>query len=320
MTSKPASEKSPGPTQTVYCVALEGETAGGVDWYRDAASRSAKRHDATDVCFDLDVPQGASRDEITALADQAAWGKWYDAGLPDCRKVAGTPSAHVLEVDFLSVWEEGNVTSKAKLHLASGRVFDIAQAAEGEDYVKLLTENIVIGTKVIPVVRDGDSYRVSADHLATLKGSQSAKYEPGTGIEVDFHGKPVIGIVKADFNALNEVLVNVAGTVYGFHDTQILRTVTSNVLAERYPVKGSMPPAVVQQLYALREAEVERLSQHDVIVVGDLQGLDRGGRCMVASELFDKCDHASRHALLHDEHPHVRSCAAISKADLQTVS
>lgn len=149
---------------------------------------------------------------------------------------------------------------------------------------------------------------------------RSITYEPGTAVEVEFLGKEVIGIVKTDFNVLNEVLVNVAGTVYGFNRTQILRTVTSRILAERYPVKGSMPLAVVHQLYQLREAEIERLSQRDVIVVTDLHALDRGGRFMVAATLFEKCDDASRHALLHDEHPHVRSCAFISQSDLETVS
>lgn len=150
--------------------------------------------------------------------------------------------------------------------------------------------------------------------------TQQAIYEPGSAVEVALHGKEVIGIVKADLNALNEVLVNVAGTVYGFHDTQILRSVTSRELVNCYPVKGSMPPAVVQQLYQLREWEIERLSKRDVIMVTDVQSLDRGGRAMVAMSLFEKCDDVARHALVHDEHPHVRSCAMLSQSDLQPTS
>lgn len=96
--------------------------------------------------------------------------------------------------------------------------------------------------------------------------------------------------------------------------------VTSKILADRYPVKGSMPLAVVHQLYRLREAEVERLSGRDVIVVGDLQCLDRGARAVLAAMLFEKCDTDTRHALLHDEHPHVRSCAVISQSDLDGAS
>ncbi|HJP68162.1 MAG TPA: hypothetical protein VJ846_04600 [Sphingomicrobium sp.] len=95
---------------------------------------------------------------------------------------------------------------------------------------------------------------------------------------------------------------------------------TSKCLADRYPVKGSMPLSVVRQLYQLREAEVDRLRGRDVIVVGDLQGLDRGARAVVAGTLFSKCDNDTRHALLHDEHPHVRSCAVSSQYGLQSAS
>ncbi|MBB5546583.1 hypothetical protein A8H39_01975 [Paraburkholderia fungorum] len=224
-------------SQTVYCVAVEGGAVGGVDWYRDASRRAEKHRGEKDVWFDLDVPENSSKDEITALADHAAWGKWYDAGRLDCRRV-----------------------------------------------------------------------------------SRTITFEPGTAVEVEFHGKAMIGIVKADFNAVNKVPVDIAGTVYGFHDTQILRTMTSRVLAERYPVKGSMPLAVVHQLYQLREAEIERLTHRDVIVAPDLQGLDRGARFLVAATLFEKCDDAARQALLYDEHPHVRSCAVIAQSDLATVS
>ncbi|ARL04372.1 hypothetical protein BOC44_21655 (plasmid) [Burkholderia pseudomallei] len=94
------------------------------------------------------------------------------------------------------------------------------------------------------------------------------------------------------------------------------KQLTSRKLAEQYPVKGSMPHAVVHQLYQLREAEVAALSQRSVIVEADLGDLDRGGRAVVASLLYAKCDDRARQALLKDEHPHVRSCAAISRSDL----
>ncbi|MDR8889499.1 hypothetical protein FEP63_05179 [Burkholderia multivorans] len=92
---------------------------------------------------------------------------------------------------------------------------------------------------------------------------------------------------------------------------------TSRTLAAMYPVKGSMPQAVVHRLYLLREAEVERLSQRDVIKEADLHDLDRGARAVVAGMLYGKCDEAARHALLHDEHAHVRSAAVISQSDLE---
>jgi hypothetical protein len=91
---------------------------------------------------------------------------------------------------------------------------------------------------------------------------------------------------------------------------------TTRALASQYPSKGSMPQAVVHQLYQMREVEVELLGQRDVIQEADLRDLDRLGRFWVAGELFEKCDAAARHALLHDEHAHVRSCAEISKRQL----
>ncbi|MGF6440079.1 hypothetical protein [Paraburkholderia youngii] len=91
---------------------------------------------------------------------------------------------------------------------------------------------------------------------------------------------------------------------------------TSRMLAGQYPVKGSMPLPVVKQLYQLREAEVAVLSRQSVITEADIRQLDRGARGMVADLLLAKCDEAARHALLHDEHPHVRSIAAGALADL----
>jgi hypothetical protein len=139
-------------------------------------------------------------------------------------------------------------------------------------------------------------------------------------VEVDLHGQEAIGIVKADFNSVNELLVDVAGTVYRFHETQIRRALTTKDLVDRYPHKGSMPMAVITLLYELREREVERLSRRDVVVVADVQSLDRSGRAMVAMSLFAKCDVAARNALVHDEHPQVRSCAVLSQLDLQAAS
>lgn len=95
------------------------------------------------------------------------------------------------------------------------------------------------------------------------------------------------------------------------------KPVTSRMLAEQYPVKGSMPHSVVHQLYQLRKAEISTLSQRAVILEFDLRELDRGGRAVVASMLYAKCDDVARNALLHDEHPHVRSCAVISRSELE---
>lgn len=61
-------------TRTVYCLAIEGEAVGGVDWFYAQADRDHAAEDRTeDEPFDLVVPGTATREQITALADDAAW-------------------------------------------------------------------------------------------------------------------------------------------------------------------------------------------------------------------------------------------------------
>lgn len=71
--------------KTVFCIALEGQTAGGVDWFPDAAVRNQQPRESDHVRFDLDVPANATAAEIDDLADQAAWNKFYNDDRPDCR-------------------------------------------------------------------------------------------------------------------------------------------------------------------------------------------------------------------------------------------
>ncbi|WP_321935504.1 hypothetical protein [Paraburkholderia sp. J8-2] len=82
--------------KTIYCIAREGDV-GGVSWFATPEHRSSAQRFAGDVDFDLDVPSGATRDEVSALADRAAWEKWYEGGNPVCRRPAGkaphTPNA-----------------------------------------------------------------------------------------------------------------------------------------------------------------------------------------------------------------------------------
>ena len=86
----------------------------------------------------------------------------------------------------------------------------------------------------------------------------------------------------------------------------------SRELASQYKTKGSMPQAVAEQLYALRDSEVRLLAAKPSISVRDLAPLDRGARFRVATELFSACDVDAKHALVHDEHAHVRSAASLS--------
>lgn len=94
------------------------------------------------------------------------------------------------------------------------------------------------------------------------------------------------------------------------------RILTSKALADLYPVKGSMPAELVDQLYCKREEEVARLSSQAVITVSDLSGLDRGARFAVADKLFSRCNDEAKYALLHDNHPHVRSAATIAEGSI----
>lgn len=67
-------------TRTIYCIALEGDAETGVEWYfnevqRDAASGTLGAE--KEVPFEMPVPANADNEEITKLADRAAWEKTY---------------------------------------------------------------------------------------------------------------------------------------------------------------------------------------------------------------------------------------------------
>ena len=94
---------------------------------------------------------------------------------PECYHYDGDTGnwINVLKVDFESEWAEGTVITAAKLDLATGKVFDIEQSEDGENYETLLAENIVVDDKTIPVVRQDDgSYLVTPEHLAALKSGE----------------------------------------------------------------------------------------------------------------------------------------------------
>lgn len=316
-----APKGAPDGTKTVYCVTIEGESFGSVSWYHDAVNRTEAYLGDDHVFFDLDVPEGATKEEIGSLADLAAWETWYDVGRSDCRRVPPPFPNFPIEVRFVSIWEEGTTRTRAKLDLESGYVFAIKTLDRGDRYKNLLAETIEVGSKALSVSRrDGVRYFVSSEDLCELKGHLPLLCEPGAVVEVDFHGEVAVGTVKAQISALNEVVVSIAGMDYGFHPLQVGRTMTSKLLAEKYPAKGSMPHHVTYLLYQLRETEVGRLSRSSEVAVADLQALDRGARAVVASMLFGKCTNDARNFLLNDEHSHVRSCAVISQSELVSVT
>lgn len=66
----------------------------------------------------------------------------------------------------------------------------------------------------------------------------------------------------------------------------------------------------------LREKLISKLAKSDVICLQDVNSLDRIGRFTVAQSLYNQCDDSTKQYLLHDEHAHVRSAAAISQQTL----
>lgn len=88
---------------------------------------------------------------------------------------------------------------------------------------------------------------------------------------------------------------------------------SSRELSERYPAKGSMPTELVEQLHALREAEISRLASLPEVKPTHLLDLDWGARARVADQLFTRCSVEARHALLNDAHHFVRSSAVLAE-------
>lgn len=64
--------------------------------------------------------------------------------------------------------------------------------------------------------------------------------------------------------------------------------------------------------YAARDREIDRLKAQKKVSTDDIRALDRLGRFLATCELWNLCDRAAQDALLNDEHPHVRSSAAIA--------
>lgn len=68
-------------TITIHCIALDGDGAQtGVDWYWLHEVRERKlgfTGAEIEAPFELQVPAGATYEEITQAADEAAWNKTY---------------------------------------------------------------------------------------------------------------------------------------------------------------------------------------------------------------------------------------------------
>lgn len=62
--------------KTIFCIALKGEGATEVDWYHYQENRDeaiGTNGSKSETPFELSVPKFATTDEITDLAEEAAW-------------------------------------------------------------------------------------------------------------------------------------------------------------------------------------------------------------------------------------------------------
>lgn len=99
------------------------------------------------------------------------------------------------------------------------------------------------------------------------------------------------------------------------HEAISRGALSSELLASSYPVKGSMPQELVEQLYEIRAVEVKTLGEREVIHAGDLASLDKGARTALAATHLSICDDGARNALQRDQHHWVRSAADLSKRE-----
>jgi hypothetical protein len=57
-----------------------------------------------------------------------------------------------------------------------------------------------------------------------------------------------------------------------------------------------------------------------VVTPAAIFDLDRGGRFLVATELWNQCSEQAKRDLLNDPHPHIRSTAFIAQREADKVS
>lgn len=162
-------------SKTVYCIERKAFGVGGVDWFYDANDRAASPGGDQDIWFDIDVPVGASKDEITNLADQAMWGKSYLGNDPECRAVGRKlPEAPVSVMLHVPVTTRADV-SPEQIRAAVQSLIDIGltdaastlKDGEGDLDAAQLATDLNIGTPVladakVPESNDAEVRRLRA--------------------------------------------------------------------------------------------------------------------------------------------------------------
>ena len=74
------------------------------------------------------------------------------------------------DVLFLSNWEEGTITTKAKIHIDSGEVFDIESSDDGSEYETLIDQEISIGENNYVVYQNSENvFFVYEDDLKEIQ-------------------------------------------------------------------------------------------------------------------------------------------------------
>jgi len=67
--------------KTIYCIALEGGSVGGVEWRSKKGDRDAVIGTfgfEQEIPFEIEVEDDATREEITDAVDEAYWNKTYE--------------------------------------------------------------------------------------------------------------------------------------------------------------------------------------------------------------------------------------------------
>lgn len=77
-------------------------------------------------------------------------------------------------------------------------------------------------------------------------------------------------------------------------------------------VNNSQSRMSAEDIYRQRDEQIATLEKAGHIGFADIQKLERGGRCIVATYFWNLCDEPARDSLLSDQHAHVRSCADLS--------
>lgn len=69
------------------------------------------------------------------------------------------------------------------------------------------------------------------------------------------------------------------------------------------------------EIYQERDRRISQLRKLSSIDVSDFKDIHRTGRFILADQYWNLLTDTAKYFLLHDEHPHVRSCAEISQRD-----